>query len=98
MKYYRIMQHLFQVSSDFSPVQTVISWAKVSDEEDISTTSHTLLSQSPNYTRVISRAKIKTIKLTTVVIIFYIISSAPFIIGQIITVFGSEMAARKMGN
>jgi hypothetical protein len=76
------------VSGDFSSGQTLISWKKTSD---------TLLSQSPNYTRVISRAKIKTIKLTTVVILFYIISSAPFIIGQLITVFGYEQAAKKMG-
>ena len=82
---------------DYSFKQTLISWRKPSDLVDITTRPNTLLSQSPTYTSAISRAKIKTIKMTAVVIVCYILSSAPFIIGQIIAVFGPPQIARKMG-
>lgn len=44
-------------------------------------------------TRNISRAKIKTVKLTIVVILAYIVCSAPFVCVQILAVFGSPSKA-----
>ena len=87
----------YQLPCDYSFIQTLISWRKPADMEDITNKPNTILSQSSTYTSAISRAKINTIKLTTVVIVCYILSSTPFIIGQIIAVFGPAQMARKMG-
>ena len=92
-----IIPSSYQLPCDYSFIQTLISWRKPADMEDITNKPNTILSQSSTYTSAISRAKIKTIKLTTVVIVCYILSSTPFIIGQIIAVFGPAQMARKMG-
>ena len=39
---------------------------------------------------VVSRAKIKSVKLTLVIIICYILSSSPFIVGQLIFQFSQD--------
>jgi hypothetical protein len=47
---------------------------------------------------IISRAKIRSVKLTLVVIMCYILCSAPFVIGQIMVAFGSAHIRSYLGN
>jgi hypothetical protein len=46
---------------------------------------------------IISRAKIRSVKLTLVVIMCYILSSAPFVISQIMVAFGSAEIRSYLG-
>ena len=78
-------------------MQTLISWKKPSEIADLATRCSTPLSLSTTYSSIISRAKMKTVKLTSLVIVCYILSSTPFIVGQIIAVFGRSHLAVKLG-
>ncbi|XP_023327968.1 isotocin receptor [Eurytemora carolleeae] len=78
-----------------SVIQTLFSWKQIDREgERMSVSSERqnsvekLVQVVSNTTTCISRAKVKTVKLTTAVIACYIISSLPFIIGQLVAVYG----------